>query len=99
MHNIRYRDYEEKVNRKKVEKELNKIVAWESRYEGGGGLLTPVRWLDWEPICETDSDALELIRKRDMGWYDALAVRYYVPLEKGQRKRRVRWLVKFEYHT
>lgn len=42
-------------------------------------------------ICKTYDEAVEKIHKLDKGWYSDHAVRY-------KEGRRLRWLIKYEYH-
>lgn len=77
MHNIEYYSYAENVKRSAVEAELDEYVSAETYAEGGGGLTHPIRWLDGEFVCKDELAARELIEKRDKGWYDQLAARYY----------------------
>lgn len=77
-HNIKHCDYPERVDRKKISQEINSYISYETRQEGGSGLLHPIRWIEDCGIL-TDYDAAEkYISEHDNGWYDALAVRYYV---------------------
>ena len=73
-HNIRYFTYTDKVDRKKVEAELNAFVAHEDRYEGCSGLPHPIRWLD--TVCDSQDEAEEYIEKMDRRNYDCLAVKF-----------------------
>jgi len=73
-HNIHHQDYPEKVDKKKVEADINNYVSIETRYEGGHGLVSPIRWID--VVCEDYNAACEYIDKHDSGWYDQLAVKY-----------------------
>lgn len=79
MHNIEYYSYDENIKRDWVQQKLDAYVKRETYQEGGHGLDKPIRWLDSEPVCEDEDAARELIGKRDKGWYDQLAVRYYQP--------------------
>ena len=85
MHNIQHYDYPENVNRAAVQKELDSYVQHETYQEGGHGLDKPIRWLDNVPVCEDYESAREAISRRDKGWYDQLAVRYYRPVRKPQK--------------
>lgn len=42
-------------------------------------------------ICKSEEEAEERIRQLDRGWYDDHAVRY-------KDGRKLRWLIKYEYH-
>lgn len=79
MHNIEYYSFVEKINRYWAQQKLDGYVKQQTYQEGGHGLDKPIRWLESEPICEDEDTAREVIRKRDNGWYDQLAVRYYDP--------------------
>ena len=78
MHNIEYYSYDEKVDRKKVQKKLDEYVAHEDWQEGCTGLYRDIRWLDKESICEDREAAVKRIEALDRGDYDCLAVRYYM---------------------
>lgn len=75
-HNIKLRDYPLSVNRKEVQAGWNNYAAHEDWQEGCSG-VSPIRWLDSEPICESYEEAEHRIEQLDKGWYDCLAVRYY----------------------
>lgn len=77
MHNIEYYSYGENIKRDYVQQTLDAYVKRQTYGEGGHGLEKGIRWLEHEPVCEDDEAARELIGKRDKGWYDQLAVRYY----------------------
>jgi hypothetical protein len=68
--------YNENVNRKKAEEEINRFVAHEQRHEGGSGLYSPIRWLESGGVLPNYNEAVDYIKSHDKGWYDALAVRY-----------------------
>ena len=74
MHNIERYTYNENVDRKKVESELSTYVSHETWREGGGGLPSPIRWLDI--VCSNYEKALQYIEDHDKGWYDQLAVKF-----------------------
>lgn len=85
MHNIEHYTYSENVNKSKVEAELNNHVSYETRREGGGGLNSPIRWIN--DICNSKEEAEVYIRNHDKGWYDQLAVMYReVPLGDPTKK-------------
>lgn len=88
-HNIEYYDYDEKIDKVKVELDLNAHAACAGRGEGSTGLGSKIRWLD--KVCDTEADAHDYIKSVDKGWYDQIAVRYRVPIEtakvKGLRNR------------
>ena len=75
-HNIKYFEYKEDVNRKKVEASLDKFVAHEDREEGCCGLNSPIRWIENCGVLDSYDEALDYIKSHDKGWYDSLAVRY-----------------------
>jgi hypothetical protein len=75
-HNIKYFEYKENVDRRKVQNELDRYVAYEDREEGCSGLNTPIRWIESGGILANYDEALEYIKSHDKGWYDCLAVRY-----------------------
>lgn len=77
-HEICHFHYKENVSRKSVQAELDHYAAMEDWQEGCSGLYRDIRWLDNMEICESESDAYDLIDKLDRGDYDQLAVRYYV---------------------
>ena len=76
-HNIETRTYPENVDRRKVSDILDTYVSQRTIEEGGGGLPSNIRWLEREPICNSESEAEGKIKALDKGWYDCLAVRYY----------------------
>lgn len=76
MHNVKYLVYDENFNRIKAEKAIDRFVAHEQREEGGSGLCSPIRWIDSCGVLPNYNEAVEYIKSHDMGWYDALAVRY-----------------------
>ena len=75
-HEIRYLDYNENADRKKVQNELDTYVQKECWKEGSSGLLNPIRWLDH--ICADREEAVDYVQSHDKGWYDQLAVKYRV---------------------
>ena len=77
MHNIQYFIYQENVNRKEVQSELDSYVAHEDWQEGCSGLYNGIRWLDNQPICEDEDKATVMLNRLDRGNYDNLAVRFY----------------------
>lgn len=93
MHNIEYYSFPEKVDREKVQNELDEHAAFEDRYEGCSGLDSPIRWLERVGIFDDYDKAREGIAANDRNWYDQLAVRY------RDKNGAVKWLVKIEYHT
>lgn len=77
-HNISYFDYEENVDRKRVQAKLDNHVAHEDWQEGCSGLNSPIRWIESCGILNSFEEAKEYIKSHDRGWYDSLAVRYKV---------------------
>lgn len=75
-HNIKYFEYREDVNRKKIEAELDNYVAHEDWQEGCHGLNSPIRWIESCGVFNGYDEALAFIKSVDRGWYDSLAVRY-----------------------
>lgn len=75
-HNIKYFEYNEDVDRKKVEAKLNNYVAHEDWEEGCSGLNSPIRWIESCGVLNNYDEALAYIKSHDKGWYDSLAVRY-----------------------
>lgn len=80
MHNIEYYTYEENVKRDWVQKELDHVAACEGYQEGSTGLAQAIRWLDNVGICADYDAARQVIKSKDRGWYDQLAVRFYEPV-------------------
>lgn len=74
MHNIHYSSYNEKVNKKSVQKEWDNVAAREGYLEGATGLPGDIRWID--KVCDSYEEAQQYIDKNDNGWYDQLAVKY-----------------------
>ena len=91
-HNIKYFEYKEDVDRKKVQTNLDNYVAHEDFEEGCSGLNSPIRWIENCGVLNSYEEALEYIKSHDKGWYDSLAVRY-------KWGNKIMWLVKIEYHT
>lgn len=79
-HNIEYRSYDEKVNRKNVLESINYIVSHETWQEGGHG-IDRLRWLDDVSPRDSYDSAKEYIENHEIGHYDCLAVRYKVMKE------------------
>jgi Zn finger protein HypA/HybF involved in hydrogenase expression len=75
-HNIKYFEFKEDVNRKRVQADLDKYVAQEDWEEGCSGLDSPIRWIENCGVLNSYDEALEYIKSHDKGWYDSLAVRY-----------------------
>ncbi len=81
-HNIEHYDYDEKINKNKVQKDLDTYVSHATWQEGGGG-IDPIRWND--VVCEDYDSAIEWIEKHDKGWYDCLAVKYKEPVQTKEK--------------
>lgn len=75
-HNVEHFTYPEKVNKQKVQAELDDYVAHEDWQEGCTGLFHQIRWLDGT-VYKDYQEAHEAIEKLDRGAYDQLAVKYY----------------------
>lgn len=76
MHNIEYMSFDESCNRQAVFKEINSYVQRQTVGEGGHG-IDKIRWLDDVPVCKNEQEAEDVIKRKDRGWYDNLAVRYH----------------------
>ena len=74
-HEIRYFDFPENVDRKKVAAKCNHLAAMDDWREGCTG-LSAIRWID--RIFESYEKAEEAIKQLDRGWYDCLAVKFRV---------------------
>ena len=72
MHNIGYLVCDEKENRKSILAEISEIAR-----EGGDGYHSGVKFHDNIPPFETKEEARDFIKKKDNGWYDDHAVRFY----------------------
>ena len=76
-HNIKHSSFKVSLGekgKKQCEKEWNEYVKRETWKEGGNGLYSPIRWIDF--ICDSLEDAEKYIEEHDNGWYDQLAVKY-----------------------
>ena len=74
-HNIEHFTYPEKVDKNKVQKELDHYAAMEDWQEGCTGLYRKIRWIDGR-VYGSYEEAEEVIKKLDRGDYDQLAVKY-----------------------
>ena len=83
MHNIEYYTYPEKSDKRKIYRDLNDYVEYETRHEGGSSLEN-IRWNDF--VCSSYDDANDGIKNHDRGWYDQLAVKYMSPVEQKSKK-------------
>lgn len=75
MHQIEYYVYEEKVNKKRVQEELNKIAN-----HGGDcfcGLPSSIQWLTEINPLQDENAATEYLENHDTGDYDQKAVRFF----------------------
>lgn len=75
MHNIEHYTYPKDVDKKKVQKELDRHAAEEDYGEGCTGLGSSIRWYE-NKVYENRDEAEKAIEKMDNGWYDQLAVLY-----------------------
>lgn len=86
-HNVRYKSYEENVNRAKVQKFWDEYAANEDYQEGCSGLNGSIKWKDGISPLQNYDKAREWIETNDSGCYDQLAVRYYeYPSVKSSKK-------------
>ena len=76
MHNIEYRSYDENVNKDKVKKDIDHLVAMECYREGASGLYNGIRWIDM--TFGSYNEAQDYIERNDRNNYDNLAVKYRV---------------------
>lgn len=74
MHNVEYGEYEENVNKKRVQEYWDNYAAREDWEEGCSGLNGNIRWINY--ICESRDEAYEYIEAHDNGWYDQVAVKF-----------------------
>lgn len=83
-HCIEYFDFDIKVDKETIEREMNQRAREDGDYHNG--LNAPIRWLTG--ICEDREQAYERIQSNDKGWYDQLAVQYkaYPPAKLGESK-------------
>lgn len=75
MHNIRYAEYPQDVDREKVKQKWDHVVQIEDAGEGASGLYRPIRWIE-TTICDNREDAERFIEQNDRRDYDNLAVRF-----------------------
>ena len=66
--------YDEKANKKLVQKECDHEAAREGWQEGAVGLPGNIRWIDH--VCQTYKEAVEYLKAHDKGNYDQLAVKF-----------------------
>ena len=76
-HNVELFTYPEKVDKKKVQKELDHYAAMEDWQEGCTGLYRDIRWIA-DKVYPNYDEADKAIEKLDRGNYDQLAVKYCV---------------------
>lgn len=86
MHQIEFLTFTTRKLPKTIVKECAKIADHNGDYKGQ---ITGIRFKDF--AVENYARAVEWIDANDRGWYDNLAVKY-------KDGRKVRWLVKIEYH-
>lgn len=72
MHNIRYLVYKEKARRNSILSEIKDIAKGD-----GDNYHSNLTWHDTVEPLENYDKAKEFIQKKDNGWYDDHAVRYY----------------------
>lgn len=73
-HNIYMPVYDERVNKKAVQKYWDQTAAHDDWQEGCTGLCRDIRWIDH--ICANEEEAKEYIETHDKGGYDQLAVKF-----------------------
>jgi hypothetical protein len=84
-HNIEYRDYSEKTDKKKIYADINQYVQQATWREGGHGLDKDIRYID--KIMPDYDSAYQFLQDNDRGWYDCLAVKYReIPRGKSTKK-------------
>ena len=76
-----YRYTEDKKKLAKIEGSINEAVRHHTYFEGGGGLVTPIRWMS-RRVFGSYQEAYDWLNETDSGWYDNRAVVY---VEKDQR--------------
>ena len=85
-HNIEYYVYGEKVDKKRVQAELDNYVAHADWGEGASGLPNPIRWEDYRVYedRETAEKAIEDADKKR--WYNCMAVKFkeYAPVKQSK---------------
>ena len=74
-HNVEYFNYPEKVDKKRVQQELDNYAAAQDWQEGCQGPYHDIRWLDGTIYANYD-EAEKAIEKMDKGNYDQLAVKF-----------------------
>lgn len=74
MHNIEFYEYPQNVNRGKVQKELDNLVAHVDWQEGAKGLPNPIQWVERTIYDDRDAaeKAIEIADKNR--WYNCMAV-------------------------
>lgn len=88
---IDYHYFDEDVDKKRAETELNHRVSTEFWGEGGPGLQSPIIWYD-DIICKDIYDAQKVIESIDNGENKQIAVKF------KHTKENLKWLVKIEYY-
>lgn len=76
-HNVEYYTYPAKTNTAKINAELQAYASNATWKEGGGGLSSPIRFID--RTLEDYQAAEDFLKQNDNGWYDQLAVKYRQP--------------------
>ncbi len=86
MHAIEYMVYSTRKAPKTIIKECGQYADRNGDYKGQ---ITGIRFHD--EVAKSYMDAVNWIEAHDKGWYDNLAIKY-------KEDRKVRWLVKIEFH-
>ena len=73
-HEIKYLEYDEPINKKAIEADINSYVRKACWEEGGSGLCSPIRWIDH--TCLNREEARQYIDAHDNDRYDQLAVKF-----------------------
>lgn len=84
-HNIQYYTYPVNTSKEKIESELQEYAQKATWQEGGGGLHSPIRFVD--RIMANYDEAKEFLENNDRGFYDQLAVKFkQIPKGKTTKK-------------
>ena len=84
-HQIEYRTYTERKDKKSIESEINLYVKKATWQEGGCGLENGIRFID--KVMPDYQSAMAFLEQNDRGWYDCLAVKYKeLPSGKSTKK-------------
>ena len=73
-HAIHHHIYEVSTPKNIIIAEMNEICEHETYREGGGGLVSPIRFVD--KLLDSYDEALDWIEHNDKGNYDSVAVKY-----------------------